>query len=657
MSALYRTHRPLDFSQVVGQGHVVRTLSNAIDQDRVAHAYLFAGPRGTGKTSMAKILAKSLNCEQGPTTTPCLVCESCRTIHDATAIDVIEMDAASHRGIDDIREIRDKVVLRPVLGRYKIYIVDEAHMLTKEASNAVLKTLEEPPDHAIFVLCTTEMQAMLPTIRSRCQRFAFHRPTHAETSELLNRIAAAEGIEIDDAAITMVARAGGGSFRDAVSLLDQLQTACSQQITADDARALLGTADEEMLFRALDLVAAGDAAGSLRLVDELAESGADLGSVTAGLLTHLRGLFLTQQLGEPPGRPGDDGRRAGAAGRAGLAAHADGRAAADRPAPRGGGRGQGGLRPAAPAGAGAGQGLPPAGRALAGGAAAAAGAAGERRTRASPARLRPQPPPPAAAPAPPATVAEADPPAAAPEPRNPPPASGDGLMARWEDAVLPEIGRRSPPLRALLDSARPTGVDDGVVTLAFSLSFAKAGASSSENEELLDRGARPGAGRAGQAADRRGGRSRGAGTGRRGADARGRAAAGGRVGGRPVRPDQGSVRRPRGQGVAVTKMDPNKMMAELGKMQQQMEQAQEQLKTEYVEHSAGGGAVTVKMSGSLEVSEVTIKPEAIDPDDPEMLQDLLVSAFNGALAAAQQLQQQRMMGQLGGLGGLGIPGL
>ena len=381
----YRTHRPLDFSQVVGQGHVVRTLSNAIDQDRVAHAYLFAGPRGTGKTSMAKILAKSLNCEKGPTTTPCLVCESCRTIHDATAIDVIEMDAASHRGIDDIREIRDKVVLRPVLGRYKIYIVDEAHMLTKEASNAVLKTLEEPPDHAIFVLCTTEMQAMLPTIRSRCQRFAFHRPTHAETSELLNRIATAEGIEIDDAAITMVARAGGGSFRDAVSLLDQLQTACSQQITADDARALLGTADEEMLFRALDLVAAGDAAGSLRLVDELAESGADLGSVTAGLLTHLRGLFLTQQLGEPPAdlaMTADEQAR--------LAEQASrltptGRAAADRPAPRGGRRGQGGLRPAAPAGAGAGQGLPPAGRALAGGAAAAAGAAGERRTRASPA--------------------------------------------------------------------------------------------------------------------------------------------------------------------------------------------------------------------------------------------------------------------------------
>ena len=196
---------------MVGQAHVVQTLRNAVELDRVAHAYLFAGPRGTGKTSMAKILAKSINCEQGPTVTPCLVCESCRSIHDATAIDVIEMDAASHRGIDDIREIRDRVALQPVRGRRKVYIIDEAHMLTKEASNAVLKTLEEPPDHAIFVLCTTEMQAMLPTIRSRCQRFAFHRPTHAETSELLNRIATAEGIEIDDAAITMVAITFWGS--------------------------------------------------------------------------------------------------------------------------------------------------------------------------------------------------------------------------------------------------------------------------------------------------------------------------------------------------------------------------------------------------------------------------------------------------------------
>ena len=285
---------------MVGQAHVVRTLRNAVELDRVAHAYLFAGPRGTGKTSMAKILAKSINCEQGPTVTPCLVCESCRSIHDATAIDVIEMDAASHRGIDDIREIRDRVALRPARGRMKVYIVDEAHMLTKEASNAVLKTLEEPPDHVVFVLCTTELQAMLPTIRSRCQRFVFQRPGLGEISEVLRRIATAEGIEIDDAAVQLVARAAGGSFRDGVTILDQLSTAQSAAIGAEDVRALLGTADEASLFGAIDLVGAGDAAGLLRLVDDLAESGTDLASFTTGLLGHLRGLFLTQQLGQPP---------------------------------------------------------------------------------------------------------------------------------------------------------------------------------------------------------------------------------------------------------------------------------------------------------------------------------------------------------------------
>ena len=257
MSALYRTHRPQDFGQVVGQAHVVQTLRNAVELDRVAHAYLFAGPRGTGKTSMAKILAKSINCEQGPTVTPCLVCESCRSIHDATAIDVIEMDAASHRGIDDIREIRDRVALRPARGRMKVYIVDEAHMLTKEASNAVLKTLEEPPDHVVFVLCTTELQSMLPTIRSRCQRFVFQRPGLGEISEVLRRIATAEGIEIDDAAVQLVARAAGGSFRDGVTILDQLSTAQSAAIGAEDVRTLLGTADEASLFGAIDLVGGG----------------------------------------------------------------------------------------------------------------------------------------------------------------------------------------------------------------------------------------------------------------------------------------------------------------------------------------------------------------------------------------------------------------
>ncbi len=301
MSALYRKHRPRDFDEFSpGQPHVVQTLRNAVEMDRVAHAYLFAGPRGTGKTSMAKILAKALNCERGPTTTPCLECESCRTIHDATSIDVIELDAASHRGIDDIREIRDRVALQPVRGRRKVYIIDEAHMLTKEASNAVLKTLEEPPAHAVFVLCTTEMAAMLPTIRSRCQRFAFARPGLPEISTVLHRIARAESIEIEPAAVAAIARSASGSFRDAVSALDQLATACTDTITVADVRTLLGTTDAEVLFRTLDLVAAGDAAECLRLVDAQADSGADLGMLVSDLLGHLRLLFLHQQLGELP---------------------------------------------------------------------------------------------------------------------------------------------------------------------------------------------------------------------------------------------------------------------------------------------------------------------------------------------------------------------
>src|SRR3954453_10194571 len=222
-ASLYRRHRPGSFDEVVGQQHVVRTLRNAVEQAKVHHAYLFVGSRGTGKTSMAKILARSLNCARGgPTVSPCGECESCRSIAAGTSMDVIEMDAASNRSVDDVRDLRERVAYAPTGGRWKVYILDEAHMLTKEAWNAFLKTLEEPPPNTLFVLATTEAHKVMPTIADRCQRFDFQRPTLEQIAEVVNRVAAAEGIEIEAGAVTMVSRSAAGSFRDALGTLDQL---------------------------------------------------------------------------------------------------------------------------------------------------------------------------------------------------------------------------------------------------------------------------------------------------------------------------------------------------------------------------------------------------------------------------------------------------
>jgi DNA polymerase III subunit gamma/tau len=300
-TSLYRRHRPGSFDEVVGQTHVVRTLRNAVEQGKVHHAYLFVGSRGTGKTSMAKILARSLNCERGgPTITPCGECESCVTIAAGTSVDVIEMDAASNRSVDDVRDLRERVAYAPAGGHWKVYILDEAHMLTKEAWNAFLKTLEEPPPNTVFVLATTESHKVMATIADRCQRFDFQRPSLEQISEVLTRVAAAESIEIDEGAAAMIARSASGSFRDALGTLDQLVAFGGSQVKLEDVLEMLGAADADLLFEAVDAVVAEDPKGVLLGVEKMARSGRDPSQFARDLLAHLRHLLITQTTGEVP---------------------------------------------------------------------------------------------------------------------------------------------------------------------------------------------------------------------------------------------------------------------------------------------------------------------------------------------------------------------
>ena len=288
--SLYRKYRSQTFADLVGQDASSRALQGAIISARVAHAYLFSGSRGTGKTSAARLLAKSLNCtgRARDSAEPCNSCESCREITAGSALDLIEIDAASNRGIDEIRDLREKVNLAPALGPYKIYIIDEAHMLTEPAFNALLKTLEEPPGHVVFVLCTTDAQKIPLTVIGRCQQFVFRRHSEEQIVSRLSYIASAEKVQVDPDAMRLIARTAQGSMRDAVGLLDQLVPLASGPISLDSARSLLGIADPRLLDGLLDDVLAGRAEQALAELNRVYAEGAELRQVVRGLMEGCR---------------------------------------------------------------------------------------------------------------------------------------------------------------------------------------------------------------------------------------------------------------------------------------------------------------------------------------------------------------------------------
>ena len=289
-----RKYRPQAFAELIGQQHVRTTLENAIAQQRIAHGYIFSGQRGTGKTTVARILARCLNCINGPTATPCGVCASCLEIAGGNSPDVIEIDAASNRGINEMRELRENVRYRPVRDRYKVFIVDEAHQITSEAFNALLKTLEEPPEWVVFILCTTEAHKIPATIISRCQQFSFRSVDFAQLVERMQWIAQQEGITADDETFSVLAQSGEGSVRDSLSALDQAIACCGTKLQASEVRALLGMFGVESLERVAQALIAGDAHKMLEVVAELEANGRSLQHFARELARYVRNLLVVK---------------------------------------------------------------------------------------------------------------------------------------------------------------------------------------------------------------------------------------------------------------------------------------------------------------------------------------------------------------------------
>jgi len=296
MPALYRKYRPQNFEEIIGQSHVVQTLTNAIISSSVSHAYLFSGPKGSGKTTAARVLAKAINCENRKENQfePCGKCPSCLEIVGGNAMDLIEIDAASHRGIDDIRELRDGIRFAPVKSKYKVFIIDECHQLSKDAVNALLKTLEEPPAHAVFILATTEIHKMIPTIISRCQRFDFKRLQTSDIIKKLEYISEKEGIKFDKSALSLIALNARGSFRDAESLLDECLSFSGKTalIKTEDIEELLGVVEISHISKFIDFLLAKDAKNSILFLNNIVEEGIDLSEFTKTLIYYLRQILL-----------------------------------------------------------------------------------------------------------------------------------------------------------------------------------------------------------------------------------------------------------------------------------------------------------------------------------------------------------------------------
>ncbi len=292
--ALARKYRPQTFDEVVGQEHVTTTLKNAITRGRISHAYLFAGSRGVGKTTTARILAKALNCENGPTPSPCGKCSSCQEIANSVSVDVYEIDGASNRRIDEIRGLRENVKYAPIRGKYKVYIIDEVHMLTTEAFNALLKTLEEPPKHVVFIFATTQPNKVIPTILSRCQKFDFRRLSEKDIVARIEFITRSEKTQIDREAAVIIARRADGSIRDAESILDQLASYSGDSIKKSHVLAVLGICDSASFFALLDAFVKSDTKRSLEIVNEVVEMGHDLHQFVLGLIEHLRLLLIVK---------------------------------------------------------------------------------------------------------------------------------------------------------------------------------------------------------------------------------------------------------------------------------------------------------------------------------------------------------------------------